>query len=56
MFTVAIDSPSETPSKGLSNRNVKLSGSSVMLSASMRRDMMYSVPPAGTDIVLFIGS
>ena len=56
MFTVAIESPSETPSEGLSNRNVKLSGSSVMLSALTRRDMMDSVPPAGMDTVLFIGS
>ena len=56
MFTVAVESPSVAPSEGLSNRNVKLSESSVMLSALTRKEMVYSVPPAGMDTVLFIGS
>ena len=56
MFTVAIESSSMTPSEGLSSCTVKLSGFSVMLSALMRRFTMCSVPPAGMDTVMFIGS
>ena len=56
MFIVAIESPSMIPSEGLSKRTMKLSGFSVMLSALMRRVMMCSVPPAGMDTVVFIGS
>ena len=56
MFIVATESASMTPSEGLISCTVKLSGSSVMLSALMRRVTVYSVLPAEMDVVVFLGS
>lgn len=53
---MAIESAKVTPSEGLSSRSMKLSGSSVTLSALTRRVVTYSVLPAGMDTVVFIGS